>query len=101
MRHRQSDERELVARNVRPDSRHRVSLGAAVADLDDNASFNIYRDTAGRIILEPQVSIPAAEAWLFKNKRALELVRRGLADAAAGDVRDLGSFAQYADDDET
>jgi hypothetical protein len=101
MRQRQTDDRELVARNVRPDSRHRVSLGAAIADLDDDASFNVYRDAAGRIILEPQVSIPAAEAWLFRNKRALDLVRRGLKEAAAGDVRYLGSFAQYADDDES
>jgi len=30
------------------------------------------------------VSIPAHEAWLFKNKRAADLVRQGLEDARQG-----------------
>jgi len=95
MRH-ETTERELIARDVRPDSRKRVTLGAALKDLDD-ASFNIYRDRQGRIILEPQVSIPAAEAWLFRNKRALESVARGLDQIENAKV--IGSFGKYADDE--
>lgn len=91
-----TEERELIARDVRPDSRKRVTLGAALKDLDD-ASFNVYRDRHGRIILEPQVSIPAAEAWLFRNKRALASVSRGLEEIA--DAKIIGSFAEYADDE--
>jgi len=30
------------------------------------------------------VSVPAYEAWLFKNRRALAMVRRGLEDAKRG-----------------
>ena len=89
----------LVARNVRPDTRRRIALGRALADLDD-ASFNVYRDDQGRIILDPQVSIPASEAWLFKNKKALASIRRGLAEAGEGKTKPLGSFARYANDDE-
>ena len=33
--------------------------------------------------------IPASEAWLYKNKDALEGVRRGLKDAAEGRVSKL------------
>ena len=51
----------------------------------------------GRIILEPQVSIPASEAWLFRNKRALESVARGLDQIA--DAKVIGSFAEYVDDE--
>ena len=74
----------------------RVTLGAALKDLD-GASFNVYRDRRGRIILEPQVSIPASEAWLFRNKRALASVARGLDEIA--DAKVIGSFAEYADDE--
>src|SRR5829696_2732275 len=73
----------LVARDVRPDSRKRVALGRALDDLDD-ASFNVYTDASGRIILEPHVSIPVSEAWLFRNRKALDSVRRGLKEAAEG-----------------
>jgi len=33
---------------------------------------------------DPSVSVPAHEAWLFKNRRALAMVRRGLEDAKHG-----------------
>ncbi|HEY8183701.1 MAG TPA: hypothetical protein VII32_15765 [Thermoanaerobaculia bacterium] len=92
----QAEERELIARDVRPDSRKRVTLGAALKGLDD-ASFNVYRDRRGRIILEPQVSVPASEAWLFRNKRALESVARGLDQIA--DAKVIGSFGKYSDDE--
>jgi hypothetical protein len=92
-------ERRLIARDVRPDSRRRIALGRALADLED-ASFNIYRDEEGRIILDPQVSIPASEAWLFQNPKALDSVRRGLAEAADGKTTAIGSFAEFADLDE-
>lgn len=84
----------LIARDVRPDSRKRVALGRALADLED-ASFNVYRDTNGRIILDPQVSIPASEAWLFQNRKALDSVRRGLEEVAEGKAKTAGSFAGF------
>jgi hypothetical protein len=90
---------KLIARDVRPDTRRRIALGRALADLDD-ASFNVYVDEQGRIILDPQVSIPASEAWLFRNKKALASVRRGLAEASEGETKVIGSFASFADDDE-
>lgn len=92
-------EYRLVARDVRPDSRKRIALGRALDDLGD-ASFNVYRDEEGRIILEPHVSIPASEAWLFRNRKALDSVRRGLAEAADGKSEPAGSFARFADDGE-
>lgn len=95
---RDAEERQLIARDVRPDSRKRVSLGAALDDLGD-ASFSVYRDSRGRIILEPHVSIPAAEAWLFRNRVARESLARGLKQIES--AKPIGSFAAYAGDDET
>lgn len=90
---------KLVARDVRPDSRRRVALGRALDDLGE-ASFNVYRDPDGRIILDPQVSIPASEAWLFRNRKAINSIRRGLEQAADGKAEPAGSFARFAADDE-
>ncbi len=83
------NDRELVARDVRPDNRQRVSPGAALKDLSD-ATFDVYRDGRGNIILEPQVTIPTSEVWLFRNRNALESVARGLEELARGEttVRD-------------
>jgi len=33
--------------------------------------------------------IPPAEAWLYKNKKALESVQKGLKQAAKGNIRKL------------
>lgn len=101
IRHHRSrvDEKQLVARDVRPDSRKRVSLGAALDEWDDDTSFHVYRDRKGRIILEPQVSVPAAEVWLFRNKPASESLARGLKQIGSAKV--IGSFASHAEDDET
>ena len=51
---------------------------------------NISRDT----------SIPVHEAWLFRNKRAADLVRQGLEDARQGRlVKAKEDFSKYLDGD--
>jgi hypothetical protein len=88
---------QLVARGVRMDAKRRISLGRVVDELGDNVTFDIYRTARGELILEPRVSVPAAEAWLYRNPTALGLVRRGLDEAARGVAESVGSFADYAD----
>ena len=88
---------ELLARDVRPDAKKRVTLGNALADLGDDVHFDIYRNAIGQIILDPQVSIPVAEAWLYRNPKAIEAVRRGLDEVGRGKAKKIGSFAKYAD----
>lgn len=77
---------------VRADAKHRVVLKGPVHDF-----YRVYRNAAGQILLDPQVMIPAEEAWLFKNKKALASVHRGLEQMAEGKGRYLGSFAKHAD----
>ena len=60
--------------------------------------LQLYRDSRGRIILEPQVEVPAGEAWLWKNPSAMRAVRQGLKDSADGNVVERGRFAKYADE---
>ena len=71
--------------HARLDTKHRVTLGRLVAG--QVTGFRVYRNTHGQIILDPLVSIPAHEAWLFQNKRAASLVAQGLDDAKRGRLR--------------
>lgn len=75
------DEFEEVT-EARVDSKQRIALGKILPSRV--TSFRLYRNAHGQIIMDPLVSVPAHEAWLFKNKEASKLVRRGLEDARAG-----------------
>jgi hypothetical protein len=81
-----------IAQSLKPDSKKRVVL-PKIAVLE-GVTYHVYRNRLGQIVLDPQVTIPAAEAWLLKNPEALESVRRGLADAMDGRVSkiDLNSL---------
>jgi hypothetical protein len=92
---------QLIARDVRPDGRRRVTLGKALDGLDPDSAFAVYRDDLGRIILDPQVSIPAREAWLYRNPKALSMVRRGLEDDANAKTVTYRSIAALVDDVES
>lgn len=75
---------EKIADSVRPDAKKRVVLQHV--HIEEGVTYHIYRNTLGQIVLDPQVTIPAAEVWLFNNRDALTSVRRGITDAAKGNV---------------
>jgi hypothetical protein len=83
---------------ARMDSKRRVTLGRLISG--QVTSFRVYRNAHGQIILDPMVSIPAHEAWLFKNERASALVQRGLEDARKGRVaKAKEDYTKYLRDD--
>jgi hypothetical protein len=71
-----------VKKGVRVDGKRRLILPSSLAQ--DDVLFHVYANRFGQIVLDPQVTIPASEAWLFNNPEAMASVRQGLADAAAG-----------------
>lgn len=73
-----------VAESVKPDAKKRVVLPKLM--IQEGITYHIYANNLGQIVLDPQVTIPASEVWLFNNTKALESVRRGLSDAAKGRV---------------
>jgi len=73
-----------VGRGVTPDSRKRVNLPKTV--IQEGVTYFVYHNSIGQIILDPQVTIPASELWLFNNPVALASVQQGLSDAAQGKV---------------
>ena len=81
---------------VRVDSKNRVTLGKSGGM--KITSYKVYRNSSGQYILDPQVTIPAHEAWLYKNPKALALVKKGLEEARAGKlVKAPEDFSKYAD----
>ena len=90
------------------DERNRLSLTKVLAKLRqrlaepasiESLHFRIYVNAAGQILLDPALTVPIREMWLYRNPVALAKVREGLAQAAEGDFHDLGSFSRFADDE--
>ena len=75
---------QRVAESVKPDAKRRVVIPKI--QVMDGITYHIYSNSLGQIVLDPQVTIPASEVWLFNNPDALASVRRGLSDAAEGRV---------------
>lgn len=81
---------------VHPDARGRLTLGSAAR----NADYRVLVNDRGQILLDPVVPIPASEAWLWQNPALRASMERALSQAEAGEFEDLGSFAQFVDEDE-
>lgn len=82
---------------VRVDSKNRITLGAGGAKV---SSYKLYRNSLGQYILDPQVAIPAYEAWLFQNEKAKAALQQGLEDAKAGKLIKSGEdFSKYIDNE--
>ena len=90
------------------DERKRFSLTKALAQLKkcfaepatlDSLHFRVYVNAAGQILLDPALTVPVREMWLYRNPVALAKVREGLAEAVKEDLHDIGSFAKFADDE--
>jgi hypothetical protein len=73
-----------VAEGVKLDAKRRVVLPKI--PVQEGVTYHIYSNSIGQIVLDPQVTIPASEVWLFNNPDALASVWRGLSDAAQGRV---------------
>ena len=80
---------------VRPDTKGRVLLGR----LARGVSSYTLTEESGRIILEPNVEIPAKESWLWENETALQQVRNGLKDSAMSRTKSRGSFSEFIDEE--
>ncbi len=82
-----------VAEGVKPDTKRRVVLPKTL--VKEGITYHIYTNSEGQIILDPQVTIPASELWVFENKDILASIDKGMAESADGQVIKRGSFAKY------
>lgn len=72
---------------VNLDSRNRIPLTKILGDCEAR-TFDMYWEN-NKLVLIPLVEIPESEAWIYKNKKALASLERGLDDAAKGKVKKL------------
>jgi len=66
------------------DNKGRITLGAQFA----GQTVVVDDSNPDYILIKPVVMIPAGEAWLYKNKTALNRVREGLDDVRSGVLSD-------------
>ena len=88
---------------VKPDSRNRINLTKAVEKaiiaVSGDTIYRVYINAIGQIILDPQVTIPAHEAWLFKNNVAKQAVQKGIRDARSKRlIKGSEDYSKYLDD---
>jgi hypothetical protein len=79
------------------DGRKRISIGKAGAREDARYLMSVSDD--GEILLTPLASVPARELLIWENQSVRESLIRGMEQAAAGDIHDLGDFTQFLTDD--
>jgi hypothetical protein len=78
------------------DSKGRLTLGEAFANR--TVVMEMYEE--GEVLIKRARVIPERESWLYENKAALASVRRGLAQAAEGQLTpgpDLEAAAALAE----
>ena len=77
----------VPAKNLKLDSKKRITLGKFVKS--DVTSYDVELKENGVIVLYPKVEIPAEEVWLFKNKTAMDSLKRGLENSKNNEVVEL------------
>mgnify|MGYP001598817614 CR=1 FL=1 len=80
---------------VRPDEKKRLLLTKVKKA---GKMYRIFENSLGQIILDPVVTMPESEVWLFKNKAAIASVRKGLKEAGEGKLVTRDSYAKHAED---
>ena len=80
------------------DSRRRLSLGKI--GRPEHTRYEISENSLGEILLVPLVSIPAREMIIWENSQVRTSLLLGMEQAAAGELVERESLAQYIDEDE-
>jgi hypothetical protein len=69
---------------ARLDSKRRLVLGKVALQAE---RFNVCQNELGQIMLDPVISIPLSEVWIFQDPQIRKDMQAGLEDARAGRIR--------------
>jgi hypothetical protein len=89
---------ECLAKGVKPDRRKRFLLSKIRKT--PGGTFDVYQNSVGQIVLDPRPNISDYEAGVLHNPKVRRSVIRGLKQSAEGNMKNLGSFAAFATDDD-
>ena len=84
--HIEDDFDEIESRSV--DKRNRLVLPMGLGGVEIKR-VKVYMNSQGEVLIRPVVEVPAAEMWLYRNKKAVASVRRGLDEAAKGEAKEF------------
>jgi len=90
--------RRFGSRDV--DSRNRINLGKLIRLVSKIVKvkadgFDIYYGEGGDILLRPKVSIPAREAWIYRNSKVIGKIRKGVADINEGRTQRVDDLDRF------
>ncbi|MCF7887335.1 MAG: hypothetical protein K9L71_02850 [Candidatus Omnitrophica bacterium] len=82
------------------DSKNRINLGKIVKLVSKIVKvkadgFDVYYGENGDILLRPKVSIPAREAWVYKNPKVIGKIRKGVADTKEGRTKKVDDLDKF------
>lgn len=83
---------EKVGEVSRPDSKNRIILTPVLKHKQSIDGFSVFTNPIGEIKLVPIIKIPAYEAWLYNNPKALDDVHTGMQQALKGQAAPLERF---------
>lgn len=83
---------QFTGKETEPDSKNRINLGNAI-QTPSGVRYKVLRNELGQILLDPVVSVPAYEAWIYENPKRIQSIKKGIAQAEAGQLFnvDLGT----------
>src|ERR1700678_4298274 len=87
-----------TGKETEPDSKHRARLVTPV-QTPPGVRYRVMRNDAGQILLDPAKTVPAYEAWVWENPERIASIRRGIAQAEAGNLTSIDLSAYENDDD--
>ena len=79
------------------DARGRLTLGQKYA----NSLVIVRERDDGGLEIMPAEAVPAREAWLYRNPKALKAVREGIEDARAGRFAETPDLTADSGPDQT
>jgi hypothetical protein len=86
-----------TGKETEPDSKRRISLGPAVQTAP-GVRYKVMQNELGQILLDPVKSVPAYEAWIYENPDRIASIKRGIAQAEAGQLASMDLGAEGEDE---
>lgn len=84
------------------DNKHRININLSKLSAGKNIiaakRYEVLVGKYGDILLRPLVTVPAREAWIYKNPEVIGRIRRGLNEAKEGKIERIENLDEFLED---